>query len=232
LDGSVRIREEDVLEGRLVSTEELRRLRATGANFETWSSLLIERLDEERVFLPLALLYGWRQSLLTKINRTFSAETAGVLDAALLGNRYFLSRNAAERFRAGGTFHVLVISGLHISFIGGIVFLLMRRLTRRAFVQFIVSVVFLWAYAFAVGAEASVVRAELMFTLIVLAPIVARQAKSLNILGGTALTLVVWQPENLFDPSFQLTFLSVLMIITLGWPLLTRTVSSSNEPEW
>jgi predicted NUDIX family phosphoesterase len=46
LDGSVRIREEDVLEGRLVSAEELRRLRATGANFETWSSLLIERLDE------------------------------------------------------------------------------------------------------------------------------------------------------------------------------------------
>lgn len=46
LDGTVRIREEDVLEGRLVSAEELRRLRATGANFETWSSLLIERLDE------------------------------------------------------------------------------------------------------------------------------------------------------------------------------------------
>ena len=46
LDGNVRIREEDVLEGRLVSAEELRRLRATGANFETWSSLLIERLDE------------------------------------------------------------------------------------------------------------------------------------------------------------------------------------------
>lgn len=46
LDGSVNIREEDVLEGNLVPTEELRRLRASGANFETWSSLLIDRLDE------------------------------------------------------------------------------------------------------------------------------------------------------------------------------------------
>jgi competence protein ComEC len=186
------------------------------------SPLLVERLEDERVFLPLAFLYQWRQSLLTKINRTFPAETAGVLDAALLGNRYFLSRNAAERFRAGGTFHVLVISGLHISFIGSVVFVVMRRFTRRAALQFVVSAATLWAYAMAVGAEASVVRAALMFTLVVLAPLVARRAQSLNILGGTALALLVWQPASLFDPSFQLTFLSVLMIITLGWPLLQR----------
>lgn len=186
------------------------------------SPLLVERLDDERVFLPLAFLYQWRQSLLMKINRTFPAETAGVLDAALLGNRYFLSRSAAERFRAGGTFHVLVISGLHISFIGSVVFVVMRRFTRRAALQFVVSTATLWAYALAVGAEASVVRAALMFTLVVLAPLVARRAQSLNILGGTALALLVWQPANLFDPSFQLTFLSVLMIITLGWPLLQR----------
>ncbi|MEO8433528.1 MAG: ComEC/Rec2 family competence protein [Pyrinomonadaceae bacterium] len=186
------------------------------------SPLLVERLDDEPVFLPLALLYRWRQSLLLRINRLFSPETAGVLDAALLGNRYFLSRGAAERFRAGGTFHVLVISGLHISFIGGIVFLVMRRLTKRVGMQFVVSAAVLWAYALAVGAEASVVRSALMFTLVALGPLVARRAQSLNVLGGTALVLLVWRPSDLFDPSFQLTFLSVLMIITVGWPLLQR----------
>jgi competence protein ComEC len=186
------------------------------------SPLLIERLDDESVFLPLAFLYQWRHSLLARINHTFSAETAGVLDAALLGNRYFLSHAVAERFRAGGTFHVLVISGLHISFIGGAVFLFMRRITRSAGLRFIVSGSVLWAYAIAVGAEASVVRAALMFTLVVLAPLLARQAQSLNVLGGTALALLSWQPNTLFDPSFQLTFLSVFMIITLGWPLLKR----------
>ncbi|MEA2207129.1 MAG: competence protein ComEC [Blastocatellia bacterium] len=186
------------------------------------SPLLIQRLDDERVFLPLAFLYQWRHSLLARINHMFSAETAGVLDAALLGNRYFLSHGVAERFRSGGTFHVLVISGLHISFIGGAVFLLMRRITRSAALQFVVSVSVLWAYAIAVGAEASVVRAALMFTLVVLAPLLARRAKSLNVLGGTALALLSWQPNTLFDPSFQLTFLSVFMIITLGWPLWQR----------
>ena len=95
------------------------------------SPLLIERLDDERVFLPLAWLYGWRQRLEKEFAAKFSAETAGVLDAALLGNRYNVSQASANRFRAGGTFHVLVIAGLHISFVAGVVFLLVRWMTRR-----------------------------------------------------------------------------------------------------
>ena len=44
--GSVTIRERDVLEGRLVPPEELREMLSAGANFETWSSILVESLDE------------------------------------------------------------------------------------------------------------------------------------------------------------------------------------------
>lgn len=178
------------------------------------SPLLIERLDDERVFLPLALLYEWRRGLMAEVDRAFSAETAGVLKASLLGNRYYLSHGAAERFRDGGTFHVLVISGLHISFVGGLVLLLARRATKSRAWQFSVSAVTVWAYAFAVGAESSVVRAALMFTMVALAPVLHRRAASLNALGGAALVLLVWRPGDLFDPSFQLTFLSVLAIIS------------------
>ena len=95
------------------------------------SPLLVERLDDERVFLPLAWVYEWRQRLLAEIDRKFSLSAGGVLKAALLGNRYQLSRTTSERFREGGTFHVLVISGLHISFIGGMILFLMRRVTRQ-----------------------------------------------------------------------------------------------------
>ena len=186
------------------------------------SPLLIERLDDERVFLPLAWLYEWRQILLSSIDRKFSPETAGVLGASLLGNRYRLSQGAAERFREGGTFHVLVISGLHISFIGLIVLLIMRRLTSRREWQFAFTVVVLWSYTLAVGAEASVVRAALMFSVVALAPVLRRRSSSLNALGGAGLALLVWRPSDLFDPSFQLTFLSVVAIVALAWPLLSR----------
>ena len=145
-----------------------------------------------------------------------------MLDAALLGNRYKLSRSTSERFREGGTFHVLVISGLHITFLGGLVFLIARRLTKNRAVQFLFPVVVLWSYSVAVGAEPSVVRAALMFTVVLLAPLVSRRASSLNALGGVGIALLVWRPSDLLDPSFQLTFVSVLAIVTLAWPLLQK----------
>jgi competence protein ComEC len=184
--------------------------------------LLIERLDDERVFLPLAWLYEWRQHLQAEFADRFSAETAGVLEAALLGNRFNVSHAAAERFRAGGTFHVLVISGLQIAFIGGLVILLTRRLTKRKGFQFVIAATFMWAYTIAVGADPSVARSALMFTLLVLAGVVWRRANSLNVIGGSGLVLLVWQPANLFDPSFQLTFLSVLSIVLIAVPVMQR----------
>ncbi|HEX5888014.1 MAG TPA: DNA internalization-related competence protein ComEC/Rec2, partial [Pyrinomonadaceae bacterium] len=180
----------------------------------------IARLEDTARFSLRALLYSWREALQNEIHAKFDEETAGVLDAALLGNRYNLSRETAERFREGGTFHVLVISGMHISLIGGVVFLAVRRLTRRRVVQFVVPAVVVWAYSLAVGAEASVVRAALMFTFAGLGPVIFRESTSLNGLGAAALVLLVNRPKEIFDPSFQLTFLSVLAIVVVAWPLL------------
>ena len=182
----------------------------------------IVRVNETRVFPPLAWLYSWRQRVQREIDSRFAPETAGVLDAALLGNRYNLTRSTSERFREGGTFHVLVISGLHISFIGGIVLLALRRLTKRRLLLFVIPAGFVWCYSLAVGAEASVVRAALMFTFAGLAAVLFRPATSLNALGGAALVLLVHTPKEIFDPSFQLTFLSVLAIVVIAWPLLRR----------
>ena len=165
-------------------------------------------------------LYSWREELEQQIDKSFAADTAAVLDAALLGNRYHLSRETAERFREGGTFHVLVISGLHISFIGGLVFLAIKRLSRKRWLQFVVPSLLAWIYSFAVGAEASVVRAALMFTFAGLALVLFRESSSLNALGAATLVLLLQSPKQLFDPSFQLTFLSVLAIVAIAWPLL------------
>ncbi len=186
------------------------------------SALLVERLDDEAVMLPLALLDAWRASLVRKADAAFSADAAGVFKAAVLGNRFGLSRAAAERFREGGTIHALVISGLHIAFIGGLVWAVARRLTRRPFTRWAASTACVWAYTLGVGAEASVVRAALTFTLAALAPALGRRSGALNATGGAALALLVWRPTNLLDPSFQLTFLSVLAVLAFALPLVSN----------
>jgi competence protein ComEC len=205
----------------VTSSDEFLARRDLDARASIKSPLLVERLDDERVFLPLAILDAWRARLVSLSDGIFSVETSGVLKASVFGNRQGLSRETAERFREGGTFHVLVISGLHITFIGALAWAFARRLTRRRALQWAASVAFVWAYAVAVGAEASVVRASLMFTLAALAPALGRRSSPVNSLGGAALVLLALRPSNLFDPSFQLTFLSVAAIVALALPLLT-----------
>ena len=186
------------------------------------SPLLVERLDDDRIFLPLAWLYEWRQHLEAQFDNHFSTETAGVLEAVLLGNRHKVSRAVAERFREGGTFHVLVIAGLHISFIAGLLFLIMKRITRNRMIQFVSIVAMLFGYSIAVGAQPPVMRAALVFTFGIFAPLLWRRASSLNVIAAAVLVLLVWRPGDLFDPAFQLTFLSVISIVTLAVPIMMR----------
>lgn len=167
-----------------------------------------------------ATLYRWRAFVQRQFNSYFSSETAAVLAAALLGNRYNLSTATADRFRDGGTFHILVISGAHISFLGALVLLIARRLIARRWLQIAASASVVWLYTTVVGADVSVVRAAFMFSFVLAGHLLFRTASPLNSSGAAALVLLAWSPKDLFDPSLQLTFLSVLAIVGVGWPIL------------
>ena len=184
------------------------------------SPLLIEHIADESVFLPLGWVYASRANLIDEFRQNLSPKAAGVMIASLLGNKYFLDKDTAELFRDGGTFHILVISGLHITFIGGILLLLMRQITRKRWVQFAVTIVTLWAYALAVGADVPVVRAAIMFTVVLFGYSIYRRGSLLNSLGLCGLILLAWRPSDLFSPSFQLTFVSVAAIVAGAYPVI------------
>jgi competence protein ComEC len=184
------------------------------------SPLLVEKIGDENNPASLAWLYEIRKNLIKDFREKFSISTAGIMIASLLGNKYFLDKPTAELFREGGTFHVLVISGLHITFIGGLTLLLLRFFTRKKFWQFVIASGLLWAYSIAVGADVPVIRATIMFTILLFSQVIYRNGSLLNSLGFCALVLLVWRPEDLFSQSFQLTFVSVLAIVAFAFPLL------------
>jgi competence protein ComEC len=103
------------------------------------SPLLIEVIGHKPVFVLFAWIFDKREELIRDIKQNFDRPTAGVLIASLLGDRYFLDKQTAEVFREGGTFHVLVISGLHITFIGGLTLFVVQMFTRRRFWHFMVA---------------------------------------------------------------------------------------------
>lgn len=186
------------------------------------SPFLIERLDDVKTFSPFAWIYDYRQNLIESIQAKFDVSTSGILIASMLGNRNFLTKNTAEIFRDGGTFHILVISGLHITFIGGILLLIVRIFTRKRLWQFVITSSALWIYSFAVGAEIPVVRAALMFTILLFSFVIYRRGTLLNALGACAFLILLWRPEDLFNQSFHLTFASLVGIIGVAFPLIKK----------
>ncbi|MFZ1699888.1 MAG: ComEC/Rec2 family competence protein [Pyrinomonadaceae bacterium] len=213
-------REDEFLNPGVLTRREMLDQMGIDATCSLKSSLLIEHLGEEGVFLPLAWVYDQRAKLIDEFRRNLSPTSAGVMIASLLGNKHFLDKETADLFRDGGTFHVLVISGLHITFIGGILLLIIRQFTRNRWLQFGTTVGILWVYALAVGADVPVVRAAIMFTFVLFSYSIYRPASMLNSLGMCGLILLIWRPSDLFGASFQLTFVSVAAIVGCAFPLI------------
>ncbi|MFN0139856.1 MAG: ComEC/Rec2 family competence protein [Pyrinomonadaceae bacterium] len=213
-------REDEFLNPGVLPRRELLDRQGTDATCSVKSPLLIEHLADESVFMPLAWIYDRRARLIDEFRTQLTPRAAGVMIASLLGNKHFLDKDTAELFRDGGTFHILVISGLHITFIGGLVYWIVSRVTRRRAIQFTITNLILWAYTLAVGADVPVVRAALMFTVMSFSYVIYRQSGLLNSFGLSCLILLVWRPSDLFDPSFQLTFVSVAAIIACAFPLI------------
>ena len=215
-------REDDFLNAGVVSRIRLLDQKQIDATGNIKSPLLIEKIEDTKTFAPLAWLYDRRHNLIIEFSNNFSVSTAGVLIASLLGNGYFLDKPTAEVFRDGGTFHILVISGLHITFVGGLTLLFVQFFTNKRFSQFIIAASFLWAYAVAVGADVPVVRAALMFTILLFSQAIHRSGTLLNALGFCALILLIWRPSDIFTQSFQLTFVSVAAIVAIAFPLIEK----------
>ena len=215
-------REESFQNPGVTSRIELLDRQGIDATLLVKSPQLIEHVRDESVFLPIGWTYDLRQYLINQFHERFSVSTAGVLSASMLGNKYYLDKPTADSFREGGTFHVLVISGLHITFIGGILLLIVSSLTRNRLVRFALTAGSLWTYTIAVGADAPVVRASLMFTIVMFGLAIGRPHNLVNSFAACVLILLAWRPLDLFDPSLQLTLLSVAAIVFIAFPLIKK----------
>jgi len=216
------IREDQYLNPGVMPRRQLLDQQGIDATCTVKSPLLIE-VDGERGWIsPVDVVYEQRQWLIDEFRSRFSVSTAGVMIASLLGDKHFLDKDTADVFRDGGTFHVLVISGLHITFIGGILFWIVSLFGRNRIWQFAIVCSVLWLYTLAVGAEVPVVRASVMFTALLLGRAIYRNGTLLNTLGLSCLMLLAWRPADLFNPSFQLTVVSVFAIVGMAFPLIEK----------
>jgi hypothetical protein len=79
-----------------------------------------------------------------------------------------------------------------------------------------------WMYALVTGMSAPVVRAAGGFTLFLMASYLFRRIRIVNALAVVGFVYLVFDPEQLFDASFQLSFLSAAALAVFALPLMER----------
>jgi competence protein ComEC len=142
----------------------------------------------------------------------------------LLGERDSLDPQTTTDFQRTGAYHVLVISGLHIGLLAFVLLRVLRLLWVPRGPAAALTVVLLAFYALLVGAGTPVLRAAWMLAAYLVTTLVYRQRQALNVIAATAFFFLVADPDLLFDPGFQLSFLAVALIAAVAVPLLDTTI--------
>ncbi|TAL10701.1 MAG: DNA internalization-related competence protein ComEC/Rec2 [Nitrospirae bacterium] len=179
-------------------------------------------------FPLLSRVDQWRGQTREAALRTLPAPLAGLYLALVTGETGHLTQDVRDAFMASGTTHILSISGSHLGLIGLVVFWCVRRAvlalpprmllrlsahTTATRVAAAATILPVMLYALLGGAEVATVR-SLVMILIVLAATLLGRTHSIGTGLALALLLIVgWDPLAPFDISFQLSFLSVLVIV-------------------
>jgi len=173
------------------------------------------------------LITRWRnrmhRSVLAKVQEIWTPREAALIDAMIIGDEAFIDRDTRVDFQRSGTYHVLVVSGMNISILAFVVFWTLRRLHLPEIPATVLTIGFCVLYAFITEVGAPVWRATLMSAVYLCTRLLYRDRAMLNALGAAALALLIFDPGQLFTPSFQMTFVCVLIVVGIGIPLLQRT---------
>ena len=158
---------------------------------------------------------------------------AALCDAVILGNTTNLPGNISLDFKKSGIYHLLAISGLHITFfiylISGFINFIFRKnnkkgrgftVKKKEYLLMTASVfliiIFISFYNFLIGEKASALRATIMAALILFSHALGREYPLKNILSFAFILLLVFSPHFFLDSGFWLSFLSMAAIIYLN----------------
>ncbi|GAB5416048.1 MAG: hypothetical protein Crog4KO_13680 [Crocinitomicaceae bacterium] len=142
------------------------------------------------------------------IEESLPEKEASIARALLLGDKSKLSGETRESFGNAGAMHVLAISGLHVGIIMYLLFFALKGAARwiSRNIAVIITLAFLWCFAGVTGFSPSVVRATLMFSLLLIDQQLGRSNNAMNTLFFSGFVILLINPLTLFDIGFQLSY--------------------------
>ena len=168
----------------------------------------------------LAAIYKLRGNFLSVIARYVKDKNDfGVATAIMLGYRDYINADIMRAYASSGAVHVLSVSGLHVSVMFFMLDFLLSWMDKRGrkmvMLKAALIITFMWFYACLTGLSPPVLRSAMMFTLFQLGHVFTKNANNYNIVAGSAVLLMLWDPFIITDVGFQLSYIAVFGLIYL-----------------
>lgn len=172
-------------------------------------------------FSPLSRVRKFIQFTITKY---LDWEIGSFLRAVTLRERKLLHPTVKEEFFHSGAGHILATSGLHVGIVWGLIFFILSVFRVPFLLKQGLGIIGVIAYIYIVLPSPPIVRAGMMSILGMIAYSMEREVSMLNLIGVAGLGILIFAPNSLFDPSFQLSF-SVIIGLTVMYPFCVKFIT-------
>lgn len=219
--------EQELIPGRTVNGQfRLRYTAAGGTEDPTYhrgegTFLLAYAVGEVRVhprgdwklsYIPAYL----RRQLLDRIDALFPEDTAAFACALLLGDSTGIDYETDTAFKLSGIRHVIAVSGLHVSILFSLIYILTGR---KRLLNVLLGIPALVLFAAMAGFSPSINRACLMQLILILGTLVPREYDAPTALSFAVLVMLLGNPQTVTSVGFQLSVASVAGIFLLYDPV-------------
>lgn len=153
-----------------------------------------------------------RQLLLGKISSIVNKESYSFLCSIFFGDRSLMDKETENEFKNTGMIHLLAISGFHVSFLGMILFFIVRPFSSIEMAKFI-SMIFLFLYVLLLNNSVSAIRAVISYSVSVGYFLSGNRSGRLTPVSVAGILLLIINPYSLYDAGFILSFIATSGII-------------------
>lgn len=164
-------------------------------------------------FFNQKIIYPARQFASKNIDEYVGGDEGAFLKGLVTGERQDISKKVKDDFVKTGVMHIIAVSGLNVAYIILSISLILTLFRVPHLPRVIVILVFLIFYCFFTGAPASIIRATVMGSLLLISSVMQRKTNTYNIVGLAVLVILVYDSKQLFDPGFILSFSAVLSMV-------------------
>ncbi len=165
----------------------------------------------------VAVIFWTKEKLVATVNRILPEPQAAFLGGLLYGAKRGIPADLTEKFNITGTTHIIAISGYNITILAVLLLQITKNIGVGRKKSFWIALGGILFFVILTGAQASVVRAALMGSLVLFATRVGRISKITNALLFAAAAMLVFNPKILaFDVGFQLSFAATIGLVFLS----------------